>query len=153
VADRSIFTDEEWTAITEAPLLITVTMVAAGDHGPISMIKESAASAHAITDPGDRGAASGLVAQIVHEAQTKQARHDVEHRKGASIDELVAGGLADLQPAATALAKLPDDEAHQIGAWFVDIARSIAAASKGVKSTEQETIEKVAALFGVDAGA
>ena len=47
MSDKSVFTDDEWDAISEAPLLISMAMSVVGPHGPISMIKESAASAKA----------------------------------------------------------------------------------------------------------
>ena len=69
-----------------------------------------------------------------------------EHR-GASADEALQRALTDLQPAATALAKLPADEAAQVGGWIVDIAKAVAGAAKSVNPAEQAAIDKVAALF------
>lgn len=149
MSDKSVFDEDQWRAVVEAPLLVTVTMFAAGQHGPISMVKESAASARLIATPGDRGAANALIAQIVPEAEAKESRHDVGHRKGASIQELIVKGLADLEPAAAAIANLPADEAAGVGGWLVDIAKAVAAASKGTSDVEAETIAKIAALFGV----
>ena len=48
MSDKSVFSDEEWAAVTEAPLLISMAMAAVGPHGPISMIKESTAAAKAV---------------------------------------------------------------------------------------------------------
>ncbi|MGZ4727090.1 MAG: hypothetical protein ACXWB2_05175 [Acidimicrobiales bacterium] len=152
MADKSDFTDAEWKAVAEAPLLVTVTMFAAGQHGPISMIKESAAGARVIGAPGDRGAASGLINAMAAEAQTKEARHDAEHHKGSDLAAVIASCLADLEPAAAALkAHLPADEVAQVGGWLVDIAEAIAAASKGVSEGEKDTVGRIAAVFGVAA--
>jgi hypothetical protein len=60
--------------------------------------------------------------------------------------------LHDLAPAATALKKLPSDEATQIAAWFVAIGEAVAASAKSVNPDERATIDKIAALFGVKAG-
>ena len=150
MTDKSDLTDAEWRALTDAPLLVTVTMIAAGEHGPISMVKESSASAHAILAPGDRGAASALIAQILPEAQTKQARHDAKHHEGANLAQVIATCLADLEPAAAVIRKLPADEATGIGSWLFDIASAVASASKGVSTTERDALDKIAALFGVD---
>jgi hypothetical protein len=151
MSGRSDFTDDEWTAVTEAPLLVTVTMFTAGQHGPISAMKETAAGVHAIQNPGNRGAASALIAEIIPLAESKQARHDAQHHKGHSVDEVVAACLADLEPAATALRKLPADEAQGVGAWFVDIAQAVAGASKGVSERETATVARIAGVFGVSA--
>ena len=69
-----------------------------------------------------------------------------EHR-GASVDEALQRSLSGLEPAAAALAKLPTDEAAQVGSWLVDIAKAIAASAKAVKPEEQAAIDKIAALF------
>ena len=44
MTDKSAFTDDEWHALTDAPLLVTAAVFAAGEHGPISMVKEASAS-------------------------------------------------------------------------------------------------------------
>jgi hypothetical protein len=147
MSTKTDFTDAEWKAVTEAPLLITAAMFAAGQHGPISMVKESAASAKVITHPGNRGAASGLIAEIVPDAQSKESRHDAEHHQGQSIAALVDACLADLAPTAAALGKLPQDEAAGVAEWYLDIAVAVAEASKGVSDTERDVVGRVAELF------
>ena len=62
MTDKSVFTEDEWHALAEAPLLISLAMVAAGQHGPISVVKEASASARAMARPGDRGPANELIA-------------------------------------------------------------------------------------------
>ena len=148
MTDKSVFTDDEWKAITDAPLLASLAMFAAGEHGPISMVKEASASARALARPGDRGAATALIAQITPEAESREARHDARAHHGKSVDELIDSALADLQPAADALRqKLPLEEAAEVFGWYLDIARAVAAASKGVNPKEQATIDKIAAIF------
>lgn len=151
MSSKADFTDDEWTAIVEAPLEVVVTMFAAGQHGPISTIKESSAGAHAIAQPGNRGAGSGLIAEISPLAESRQARHDVGHPHGDSMPHLIDACLDRLRPAAAALAKCPADEAAEVGGWLVDIAVAVAAAAKGVSDTERETMGKIAAIFGATA--
>ena len=147
MSTKTDFTDAEWKAIAEAPLLITAAMFAAGQHGPISMVKESAASAKLIAQPGNRGAATGLIAEIAPDAQSKESRHDAEHHKGADIAAIVDACLADLAPAAAALAKLPQDEGSGVAEWYLDIAVAVAKASKGVSDTERDAVGRVAGVF------
>jgi hypothetical protein len=149
MTDRSVFSDDEWKAITEAPLLVSLAMVAVGEHGPISVVKEAAASARAVTHPSAGGPADELIAEIAREAESREARHDVRQHRGKSLDEVVEGAVADLGAAATALRKLPAEEAEQIGKWFADIAKAVAAAAKTVTPAEQATIDRIAKLFGV----
>jgi hypothetical protein len=151
MTDKSAFTDEEWHALTDAPLLVTAAVFMAGEHGPISMIKEASASARAISRPGERGVANELIGQIVAEANTKEARAEMKEHRGPTPQAAIDSALHDLEPAATALQKLPEDEAAQVAAWFVAIAEAVAAAAKTVNPDEQATIQKLAALFGVTA--
>jgi hypothetical protein len=148
MTDKSAFTDDEWHALSEAPLLITTAMYLAGEHGPISTIKEATASAKSITHPGDRGAANALIGQIVTDANTKETRHEMKEHRGPTPEVAIDGALADLAPAAAALKKLPEEEGRAVAAWFVDIAKAIASSAKTVNETEQATIDKIGALFG-----
>ncbi len=149
MTDKTAFSADEWHALTDAPLLVTLAIFITGEHGPISMVKEATASAHAIARPDVTGTAGSLIAEIAKDAESKEARHDMKEHRGKSPDEVVGHVLTDLQPARTALAKLPADEAAQVGAWLVDIAKTVAAAAKGIKPEEQAAIDKIAALFAV----
>lgn len=147
MSDKSVFTDDEWEAVSEAPLLISMAMAAVGPHGPISMIKESAASAKAIAMPPDHGAANGLIAEIIEVAKSKQARSDAKHHKAPTVPAMVDSLLGDLPTAAKALHKLPADEAAGVKAWFTDIAKAIADAAKGTSDEEQQVIDRIGAVF------
>ena len=149
MTDKSAFTDDEWHALTDAPLLVTAAVFIVGEHGPISMVKEASASAKAISKPGERGVANALIGQIVAEANTKESRAEMKEHRGATPQAAIESVLHDLQPAAAALEKLPPDEAAQVAAWFVAIAEAVAQSAKTVNPDEQATIEKLAALFGV----
>jgi hypothetical protein len=150
MTDKSAFTDAEWHALADAPLLVTMAVFAAGEHGPISMVKEASASARAIARPGEHGEADELIGQIAAEAETKEARHDMKEHRGPDLDAAIAGALADLAPAAAALhAKATPIEAAEVASWLVAIAQAVAAAAKTVNPKEQETIEKITAIFEV----
>ena len=149
MTDKSVFTDDEWHALTDAPLLVTAAVFFAGEHGPISMIKEASASARAISKPGERAPANELIGQIVAEANTKEARAEMKEHRGPTPQAAIESVLRDLQPAADALEKLPADEAAQVAAWLVAIAQAVAQSAKTVNPDEQATIEKLAALLGV----
>ena len=147
MADRSVFTDDEWRALTEAPLRMTLALVAVGPHGPISVVKEAAASARAIAHPPAGGPADELIRELSREAESREARHDVQVHRGSRMDEVRDQALADLQPAVAAIQKLPPDEAAQVRSWFVDIAKAVAAASKGVDPEEQRVLDTITGLF------
>jgi len=147
VSDKTAFTDDEWQAVSEVPLLISMAMTAVGPHGPISMIKESTAAAKAIAKPADHGDANALIAEIVEAARGKEARHDVQDHKAATVPAIVDALLADLPAAAAALQKLPDAEAAGVRAWIAGIAPAIAAAAKGTSPEEQAVVDRIAAIF------
>ena len=91
MTDRSTFTDEQWHAITDAPVDIMLAVALVGDHGPISMMKESAAGAKALVRPNHSGPADLLISQIAPEAKDKQARHDAKQHKGSTPNIVVDG--------------------------------------------------------------
>jgi hypothetical protein len=148
MTDKSAFTDDEWHAVTDAPLLVTAAVFIVGEHGPISMMKEASASARSISRPGERGAANELIGQIVAEANSKEARSEMREHRGPTPQAAIESVLHELEPAAAALKKLPPDEAAQVAAWFVAIAEAIAQSAKSVNPDEQATIDKIANLFG-----
>jgi hypothetical protein len=113
------------------------------------MVKEASASARTIAHPPAGGPADELIAEIAKEAEGKEARHNARQHQVANLEQVVEASLADLGGAATALRKLPNEEAAQVAGWFVDIAKAVAAAAKTVTSAEQETIDKIAALFEI----
>jgi hypothetical protein len=151
MTDKSAFDEAEWHALTEAPLLITSAVFIAGEHGPISMIKEASASAKAIARPGEHGVANSLIGEIVAEANSKEARAEMKEHRGPTPQAAIEGVLTDLAPAAAALKKLPADEASEVAAWYLAIAQAVAASAKSVNPDEQTTIDKIAALFDVKA--
>jgi hypothetical protein len=149
MTDKSVFTEAEWHALTDAPLLVTAAVFYAGEHGPISMVKEASAGARAVTKPGEHGVANQLIGEIVAEANTKEARSEIKEHRGATPQAAIENVLQELQPAAAALKKLPPEEATQVATWFLDIAQAVARSAKTVNPDEQATIDKIRALFGV----
>ena len=152
MTDKSAFNESEWQALTDAPLLVTTAVFLAGEHGPISMLKEASAGAWAISKPGERGVANELIGQIVAEANTKETRSEMKDHRGPTPQAAIEGVLHDLEPAAAALQKLPAEEATQVRAWLLAIADAVAQSAKTVNPDEQATIEKLATLFGVTTG-
>ncbi len=150
MTDRSAFSDDEWKAIAEAPLQMTIALVAAGPHRPMAMVKEVAASARAVAKPGTHGVGDELIAAIAKDASGHEARHDVESRRGESPAEIVESALAAVQTAVTALSAISGDEAAEVRAWYSDIAKAVAGASKAATSEEQQVLDRIDALLQVE---
>lgn len=151
MTDKSSFSDTQWHALTDAPVAIMLAVAYVGDHGPISMMKESAAVARLLAQPGSSGPADLLISQIAPAAKDKQARHDAKQHKGATMNVVVDGLVTDVQSASDALDGIPAEEAAQVRQWFFDIAAAVASASKGVKPTEQELLDRLAGVLGITA--
>lgn len=151
MTDKSVFSEAEWHALTDAPLLVTAAVFYAGEHGPISILKETAAGARAIAKPGERGTANALIGEIAAEANTREARTELKEHRGPTPQAAIDNVLHELEPAAVALGKLPADEAQAVGTWFIDIAEAVARSAKTVNPDEQATLEKLRDLFGVAA--
>src|SRR5690242_19716805 len=130
MTDKSAFSESEWHALTDAPLLVTAAVFYAGEHGPISMMKEASASAKSISRPGERGVANELIGQIVAEANTKEARSELKEHRGPTPQAAIENVLHELEPAAAALKKLPPEEAEQVAGWFLAIAHAVAESAK-----------------------
>jgi hypothetical protein len=149
VTDQSFFSADEWRALAEAPLFVTLAVVAVGEHGPISMVKEASASARAMAQPGERYPANELIAAIAKDAEGHEARHDVSQHRGKSFAETVDQALAALGLTRTALDRLAPAEAAQVAAWYVDIGRAVAGAAKGTNERETEAITRISEVLGV----
>jgi hypothetical protein len=152
VTDRASFSDEQWKALTDAPVAIMLAVAVVGDHGPISMVKESAAGARTIARPPHSGPADSLIALIAPVAESGEARHDAKEHKGATPAVVVDGLLGDVEAAVAALSGIPADESAHVRQWYFDIATAVASASKGVKPAEQELLDRLGGLLDVTAG-
>jgi hypothetical protein len=148
MTDRSFFSDEEWAALTQAPLHVTMAVIAVAEHGPIALVKEASATAKALTRPGDHGPANELIAAIAHEAEGHDARHAAKSDRGSSPEAVIDEALAELAPATAAIAKLPIAEAAEVRDWLIDLAKAVAGAAKGTSEKEQAVVERVRVALG-----
>src|SRR5262249_48230993 len=148
MTDKSFFSEDEWKALSEAPLYVTLAIVAVGEHGPISMVKEAAASARLLAQPGDREPATEAIPALAPDAQGHEARHDAKQHRGKSLDQTVDEAITQLSGAAAALRRIPLEEAIEVRSWLVDIARAVADAAKGVTEREQAVIDRIRIALG-----
>ena len=151
MTDRSSFSDEQWHALTDAPVAIMLAVGIVGDHGPISMVKESVAGARTIAQPPHDGPAALLISQIAPEAEQKEARHDAKQHKGGSPEAVVDGLITEVDAAVAALGDIPTEESQHVRQWYYDIAAAVAAASKGVKPAEQALLDRLKDTLGIPA--
>ena len=148
MTDRTFFTDDEWTALSQAPLHVTMAVVAVAEHGPISLMKEASATAKALARPADHGAATELIVAIAHEAQGHDARHAAKGDRGTSPEAVVDEALAELAPATAAIDRLPIAEAAEVRSWLIDLANAVADAAKGTSEKEAAVVERIRVALG-----
>jgi hypothetical protein len=148
MTDRTFFTDDEWTALSQAPLHVTTAVIAVAEHGPISLLKEASATAKALARPGDHGPATELIAAIAHEAQGHDARHAAKSDRAPTPEEVIDLALGELAPATAAIARLPIAEAAEVRSWLIDLANAVAAAAKGTSEKEAAVVERIRVALG-----
>jgi hypothetical protein len=148
MTDQSAFTDDEWKALSEAPLWVTLAVVTVGEHGPISMVKEAAASARAIAQPPESGPADQLIALLGKAAETSESRHDVKAHAGKTPTDIVDAAVLGVATAAAAFPKMTPEEATEIRAWLNNIGSAVAKAAKTVKPEEQAVLDRISAALG-----
>jgi hypothetical protein len=148
MTDRSFFSDDEWAALAQAPLHVTMAVIAVAEHGPIALVKEASATAKVLARPGDHGPATELITAIAHEAQGHDARHAAKRDRGSSPEAVIDEALAELAPATAAIAKLPIAEAVEVRAWLIDLADAVAGAAKGTSEKEAAVVERVRVALG-----
>ena len=150
MTDKSAFTDCEWHALTDAPLLVTTAVFFAGEHGPISIMKEASASARSISKPGERWDRERAHRPDRHRGQHKRSesrtegapRSDVPGRDRQRATRARAGG-GGAQEAAAGRSRAGRRVVRR------RYAEAVAQSAKTVNPDEQTTIEKLAALFAV----
>ena len=152
MTDRSAFSDEEWKALAEAPLQITIALVAVGPHRPITMVKEAAATRE--SSPG----------QVTGEPRTssspRSARPPTLTRRATTSRSTGASPpsrspkaqIAGVETAVTALAKISVEEATEVRKWFGDIAKAVADASKSITPGEQAVLDRLNGILEASPG-
>jgi hypothetical protein len=148
MTDRSFFSDDEWAALIQAPLHVTMAVVAVAEHGPIALVKEASATAKALTRPGDHGPANELIAAIAHEAESHDARHAAKADRASSPDAVIDEAIGELAPATAAIARLPIAEGVEVRAWLIDLAEAVAGAAKGTSDKEAAVVERIRVALG-----
>ena len=151
MTDKSAFTDEEWHVLTDAPLLVTEAVFLAGEHGPISMMKEAGASARAISRPGERGVANELIGQIVAEANTKETRAHAREHHGTTRGPRSKASCMNWNRWRRRCRNCRPTRPHRSSHGWSRIGEAVAESAKTVNPDEQATLGKLRTLFGIAA--
>ena len=164
MADKSNFTQEEWTLLLESPMMAGMAVTAADPSGLWGLLKESFASgsalAKAMTDPGS----SPLVKALATDFSTSEARSSARDGLKAKLAnskpaEVKTKSIEALRQVSAVLeAKAPADTAA-FKTWLRQISQATAeAASEGggllgiggvkVSEAEKATLTEIASALG-----
>ena len=165
MADKSSFTEEEWTLLLESPMMAGMAITAADPSGLWGLLKESFASgsalAKAMTDPGS----SPLVKALATDFSTSEARSAARDGLKAKLAnskpaEVKTKSIEALRQVSAVLeAKAPADAAA-FKTWLRQISQATAEAANegggllgigGVKVSEAEkaTLTEIANALGL----
>lgn len=137
LADKSNFTQEEWTLLLESPMMAGMAITAADPSGLWGLLKESFASgsalARAMTDPGSNPLVKALATDFSTSEARSAARDGLKAKLANSkTAELKTKSIEALRQVSAVLrAKAPGDAAD-FKSWLRQISQATAeAASEG----------------------
>ena len=130
---RSDYTDEEWTYLTEAPIMAGMYISAIAGSGPIDSMKE-VALARAVGELMHRGSANELIGALIDELSRREAEA-FEARTALAggakrLDTLQARTLDMLQQATAVLSKAKREEVAEYKALVMSLSQRVAQAGK-----------------------
>ncbi|HET9222430.1 MAG TPA: hypothetical protein VFO07_08000 [Roseiflexaceae bacterium] len=131
---RSDYTDEEWTYLTDAPIMAGMYISAIAGSGSIDSMKKEVALAHAVGELMHRGSANELIATLIDELNRREAEA-FQTRTALAIDikrldSLQATTLGVLQQAAAVLSKARREEAAEYKALVMSLSQRVAQVGK-----------------------
>jgi hypothetical protein len=164
MVSKSDFTQGEWQALMQSPMVVGIAILASEPSGFFGMLKESMASAQALVAARADPNADALVRAVAGDFETSEGRTLARDGLKAAISgadggEIKTKAVASLKEVAAILdAKAPADAAAFKG-WLAGVAKSVAeAASEGgflgfggvqVSEAEKATLADISAALGI----
>jgi len=102
---KADYTAEEWAQLTQAPLMATMSIVAADMSGPIGLVKEMMATVKTIQETAASAAAGELVKAISTDVIESQQKKEQKEQKDQGDASAQPAGDATGQPTADASAQ------------------------------------------------
>jgi hypothetical protein len=158
---KADYTDEEWAALTRAPIVAGFAITLADPGGPIEITKESLAAMRAAgAPPSDHE----LLIAVSQEAMAqRQSRHNPVKDldlKGKTSRQQIVDDLKNVNAILTA--KATPEEAASFRAWLIEAAQEAANAAKeggffGIGATrvsegEEKMLAQLREILGVEKG-
>lgn len=131
------FTNDEWSHLVAAPVLVGLAVARAEDSGFFGSMKEIRTLLGEIAAKADEGSAGGLVAQV---AATESVAFD--RFKDDTASNLAEAAVSACERARAVLDQRADpDEASAFSSWLLDVAATVAdsATEGGVRVSAGES--------------
>jgi hypothetical protein len=162
MADKSTFTQDEWSNILESVMMAGLAVSAAEPSGLWGAMKETFASGTALARMKMDASANPLIAAVIADFETSEGRRITreglsQKLKGLKPDQMKAVCIETLrQAAATVDAKAPT-EAKAFKGWLGQISQDVAEAAKegggifgggvAVSENEKATLAEISAAL------
>lgn len=152
--DPLALSEHQRRTLAEAPVMAGMAIYAVGHPSPWGAVRElraASAANHLIRHPGERGAATELVAMLAQEARSGSVSRDLRDRldvDDARLSDVAHGALHEA--AAVAAEALPPEVYDEYVGWVLEVAKDVANTSPdwgervAVSSAEYEMLSRIA---------
>lgn len=167
MTERGDYTDEEWAALTGAPVAVIAAVIGASPNGPVGIAQEVGAAVKAFEQAAETRRENPLIAALLltlkgrFEAFTGKQPDDAaaEQVDIFALGSDPARAIAAIRAAHDLLAqKAPPELAAEVRAWLLELGESVAkAATEGgfmgiggeqVSAKEHAALAEIAAALG-----
>ena len=162
MASKTAFTAEEWNQVLGGVFMAGFVVTVADPSGLWGLLKETFASGRALMEVKSNASASELSKAIVSDIETTEGRSAAQdyvkgRLQGAKRDEIKQRAIDALRSAAAIVDQKASSDAVVYKAWLLQIANSVAEASKeggflgfggvDVSDAEKATLSEIAAAL------
>jgi hypothetical protein len=163
MVSKAAFTAEEWNQVLGGVFMAGFAVTAADPSGLWGMLKETFASGRALMEAKSNASASELSKAIVSDMETSEGRSAAQayvkgRLQGTKRDEIKQRAIDALRSAAAVVDQKAPSDATAYKAWLLQIANSVAEASKeggflgfggvDVSDAEKSTLAEISAALG-----
>ena len=164
MADKTNFTPEEWNQILGGAFMAGFAVTAADPSGLWGLLKETFASGRALIDAKSSSGSSALSKAIVADIETSEGRSAAQdyvksRLSGAKREDMKQRAIDALRSAAMVVDQKAPSDAAAYKAWLVQIANTVAEASKeggfmgiggvAVSDAEKATLSEISTALGL----
>jgi hypothetical protein len=167
MADKSSFTQEEWSRIVASPMVASMAITAADPGGLFGLLQESMSGGWALLEAKQDAQATPLVKAVADDISNAETRNAVKDAfqarfKGSQFADIKSKAVQELSAVSSLLDTKAPDEAAAFKSWLWSVAQKSAEAAKeggflgfggvAVSDAEKATLGEIAVALGNPAG-